>query len=64
MSKLIWAKDIGCLACKNLNINKFGTCQAFPDGIPHQIVSGEIEHIKPLSDQDNNIVFESVFKSN
>lgn len=60
MKKLIWGKDIGCLSCIYFNIYKWATCKAFLGGIPHQIISCEIEHDKPLPDQDNDIVFEPI----
>ncbi|HEV8079563.1 MAG TPA: hypothetical protein VGP43_02540 [Chitinophagaceae bacterium] len=45
-----------CNICKNyLGDLK---CQAFPQGIPEQILNGENNHTEPLSDQDNEIVFE------
>lgn len=33
-------------------------CKAFPDGIPNEISYGKNLHLKPLSEQKNNIVFE------
>jgi len=33
-------------------------CGAFPKGIPSQISYGDNKHLKPLKDQDNDIVFE------
>lgn len=53
------AKDTSCPACKHFNRKKWGTCKAFPKGIPFIINSGAINHIVPLPDQENNIVFES-----
>lgn len=35
-----------------------GGCDAFPDGIPDEIVLGLNDHSKPLEFQTNNIVFE------
>ena len=58
--KLQWGRDIGCLSCKNFNPGKWGTCKAFPEGIPHQIVSGEMEHSEPVEDQENDIVYEQI----
>lgn len=33
-------------------------CTAFPNGIPMDVLYGEILHTYPLSDQENTIVFE------
>ena len=52
-------KDTSCWGCKHFNKQKFGTCKAFPEGIPFIINSGEFNHDKPLPTQKNNIVFES-----
>jgi len=46
-----------CFKCKNFN-EILGGCKAFPINIPDEIVSGENDHSKPLSNQLNNIVFE------
>jgi len=35
-----------------------GTCKAFPEGIPEEILTGDNKHEKPLYGQGNNIVFE------
>lgn len=37
-----------------------GTCRAFPEGIPDEILNGENDHNEPLPDQRNNITFESI----
>ena len=54
----------GCLACRHffyrVYVNEIPTCRAFPEGIPLIFVVGGIQHIKPLPDQDNTIVFEPV----
>ena len=34
------------------------TCNAFPSGIPKVIRSGEDEHLHPLANQKNKIIFE------
>ena len=56
-----------CFQCKNLNrgrYNKNGSflpllkCKAFPKGIPYEIAYGKNRHLKPLKNQDNDIVFE------
>lgn len=33
-------------------------CAAFPNGIPRKIAYGRNKHIRPIRDQDNDIVFE------
>ncbi|MEH1857739.1 MAG: macro domain-containing protein [Nostoc sp.] len=52
----------GCQYC--VHFRPDGTCPAFdPDTIPLPIVSGQIKHIKPVSNQENTIVYEPVKKS-
>jgi hypothetical protein len=51
-----------CQMCKHYYWN--GTCAAFPDGIPREVLKGELEHDKPLPNQENEIVFEKIDKSN
>jgi hypothetical protein len=51
--------DFICFKCKHLRIFE-GGCDAFPDGIPDEITSGENKHSEPLPDQDNKIVFEPI----
>ena len=48
-----------CFGCKHLRLDE-GGCDAFPDGIPDEITSGENDHSTPLPDQENDIVFEPV----
>ena len=53
----------GCRACRHLFdgfVDEIPTCRAFPKGIPLIFVVGGIQHIKPLPDQDNTIVYEPV----
>lgn len=45
-----------CNICKNYLGDL--TCQAFPNGIPNEILIGENDHSKPLPEQANDIVFE------
>jgi hypothetical protein len=45
-----------CNQCKWYNGD--GYCEAFPQGIPDQILNGENNHIEPLLQQDNEIIFE------
>jgi len=57
----------GCLACRHffyrVYVNEIPTCRAFPEGIPPIIITGTIEHTKPLPDQDNTIVYEPAEKA-
>lgn len=46
-----------CWECKYLK--KGGKCDAFPNGIPEQFLSGEKKHIEPFIG-DKGIQFESV----
>lgn len=49
-------RDLICLKC--VHFNSFGVgCDAFPDGIPDQILITN-RHSKPIPNQGNNIVFE------
>ncbi|CAB4126209.1 hypothetical protein UFOVP153_39 [uncultured Caudovirales phage] len=50
-----------CFKCKHFREIE-GGCDAFPDGIPEEITSGDNEHSKPLPDQKNDIVFEPIKK--
>ena len=45
-----------CILCKYRE--KGLKCIAFPDKIPHEILSGNNNHSIPLPEQDNEIVFE------
>lgn len=51
-------EDKSCLACVHLDREKFGTCEAFPDGVPFAINSGEFSHNRVYPGQENDIVFE------
>jgi hypothetical protein len=55
------AINLVCFKCKHLRRFE-GGCDAFPDDIPHEITSGENDHSKPLSFQENDIVFEPIEK--
>lgn len=35
-------------------------CEAFPSGIPEDILTGELNHTTKHPDQKNNIVFEPI----
>jgi hypothetical protein len=52
--------EVICFLCKNLII--YPKCKAF-DIIPQIIRDGENDHLKPLPEQDNNIVFEPLDKN-
>jgi hypothetical protein len=57
------AVELVCFNCKHFRLFEVG-CDAFPNGIPSEITSGENTHQKPLSKQDNNIVFEELKEEN
>jgi hypothetical protein len=46
-----------CRFCRNLHspIGK-PTCNAFPQGIPPEILSGKLIHKDPLPNQENDVV--------
>ena len=46
-----------CPKCKHLFIGKL-SCDAFPNGIPTEILSGNFDHTKEFKD-DSGIRFES-----
>jgi hypothetical protein len=46
-----------CRFCRHLNsLIEPPTCDAFPEGIPQEILSGKIIHKSPLPHQKNDIV--------
>lgn len=46
-----------CRFCRQLhNLTGKPTCNAFPEGIPHEILSGKVIHKNPLPNQNNDIV--------
>lgn len=45
----------GCLGCANY---RAGRCDAFPNGIPLPIISGEIDHLQPRPGQVGVMIFE------
>jgi len=48
---------IFCRFCQQLhNLTGKPTCNAFPEGIPQEILSGKLIHNNPLPEQKNNIV--------
>jgi len=50
---------ISCINCRYLYLTKKRTCEAFPKGIPTEILIGENSHRKPF-DGDNGIRWEKV----
>lgn len=52
-----------CRYCKHLhNLSGTFTCDAFPEGVPRELLSGLIFHDKPLPGQKNSIVFTNKYK--
>jgi len=50
--------DTSCLNCKHLHKDLY-TCDAFPKGIPIEIVSGELSHFSEI-DGDNGYQFQPI----
>jgi hypothetical protein len=50
-----------CFDCRHLF---WGTlaCQAFPVGIPAEIIISEVNHFEPIMGQRNDLVFTSIAK--
>lgn len=53
--------ELVCLKCKHF-MGKDVKCIAFENIIPDIILTGENDHLKPLPDQKNNIIFEPIKK--
>ena len=49
-----------CISCTNYLMG--GRCKAYPDGIPYEIISGQIDHKKPYKG-DNGIQFKGNVES-
>ena len=45
-----------CDLCKHILVRRY-TCEAFPNGIPEEILNGKNNHSKILPEQENKIVF-------
>jgi hypothetical protein len=48
-----------CTDCVYFNEKEYGTCKAFPDGIPIAIASNEFDHNFPY-ENDNGIRFKPI----
>jgi len=48
--------SIICDICKHIIVRRY-TCEAFPDGIPEEILNGSNNHSETLPGQENDIVF-------
>ena len=44
-----------CISCTHYRMG--GRCEAYPEGIPYEIISGQVDHKKPYKG-DNGIQFE------
>lgn len=44
-----------CISCNHYRMG--GECDAYPDGIPYEIISGQVDHKEPYKG-DNRIQFE------
>jgi hypothetical protein len=52
-----------CRFCKHLHtLMGKPTCNAFPEGIPKDLISGPIFHNKPMLGQKNDTIFETKYK--
>ena len=45
-----------CLDCEHFHFEDWGTCDAFPNGIPTEITFGVVNHFEPY-EGDNGIQF-------
>jgi len=59
---VILNENTSCVSCIRFNTDGANTtCNAFPKGIPEEILSGKHDHRKPFQG-DNNIVYKSVLE--
>jgi len=49
--------DSICYRCEHVHHPERTTCDAFPDGIPGEIISGKVKHTEPYPG-DNDIQYE------
>ncbi|WP_019176515.1 hypothetical protein [Methanomassiliicoccus luminyensis] len=45
-----------CLYCKRVHLGKGEVCDAYPGGIPEEILSGKVDHTRPYMG-DNGLTF-------
>lgn len=51
-------KEPICEKCKWILTDKPGAnCKAFPNGIPDEILFGDNDHLQPLKEQKNDLVY-------
>jgi len=51
-------KDTSCLNCKHNSLDNVFICDAFPNGIPIEIITGDVTHFDPLPG-DHGVQFEA-----
>lgn len=56
VTKMLKNYDVWCEKCKHIHKNRV-TCDAFEDGIPTKILTGDVRHDKPYPG-DRGIQFE------
>ena len=56
VDRLVTVSEL-CDRCEHLDLSHYPlTCTAFPDGIPEDILAGDVDHQKPV-DGDGGITF-------
>ena len=56
------ASTLVCFSCVHFKALE-GGCDAFPNGIPEEITSGDNQHAIKLKDQENDIIYEKQEKN-